>query len=242
MALSWLNSGIGGTTAGQGSNPYTTGGYLDPTMWQQLPAFAQKDPNGFTLYKNMQSGAMRGSKGTVGSEGFTLADFADKPFEQPAAQLPAAPPAMTSSPGDTIDWASLLGTANQAPAANPQYTSGITAGRINSPEQQAAATRAVSGVQAQMPGVYGVPASAGQMGSMNNQLGGLMAQFGQRNANTLDRGQSAANAQQLLASQTARAQSGVSGGNLLQQLYDMQLRNQVAQTQPLMSLLSSFLR
>lgn len=243
MAVSWLNSGIGGSTGGQASNPFTTGGYLDPQQWQTLPAYAQNNANGYTLYRNNQTGQTRGSKGTVGSQDFSLADFAGNQPQLPAApqalQAPAAPAASSG-----MDLSSLLNAFNQAPAtggANPQYTSGINAGPVYSAGQQADATRAVAHNQANIPGVYGVEPNAGQSAGMGTQIGNLMRQFGQRNANTLDRGMSNANAQQLLASQTARAQSGVSGGNILQGLYDQNLRFQTAQTQPLLALLSQLL-
>lgn len=242
MAVSWLNNGIGGHQSGQASNPFTQGGYLDPQQWQTLPAYAQNNANGYTLYRNNQTGQTRGSKGTVGSQDFSLADFAENRPQLPQAPSAMQAPAAPASSG--LDLSGLLNAFNQAPAsggANPQYTSGINAGPVYNSQQQADATRAVAHNQANIPGVYGVEPSAGQTAGMGTQLGNLMAQFGQRNANNLDRGMSNANAQQLLASQTARAQSGVSGGNLLQRMYDQNLRFQTAQTQPLLSLLSQLM-
>lgn len=234
MALDWLNNGIGGHQTGQLANPYTQGGMLDLSQWQQMPAFAQNNPNGYTLYRNLQSGQMRGSKGTAGSPDFSIAEFAGLGQGQPNQGL-AYPPIQTP------DFSGLLDAFNKPAPAAPSYTSGINAGPVYSPEQTAGAVGAVRGMSAKVPNVYGVNASPAQGAEMQRNLDLKMGQQGNRLGTQLERGIAEANAKQLLSSQQARAQSGVTGGNLLATLYGQNLQNQLTYQNALAGLLSGML-
>ena len=129
--------------------------------------------------------------------------------------------------GSVNPFASLLtnamsGTQNSTAAKAPgQYSSAITAGPVwDSGTLNSMLGTAKTGSQS--PGfspAAGLPnMSSAQSDAMNQTYGNLLNSGYQSGATNLQRGASQANAAQTLASEQARANSGISGGNFLQGL------------------------
>lgn len=167
-----------------------------------------------------------------------------------AAPTPQAAPAnAATTPGDMrsigraiqSSMGQLPGIQNQTPQAQtalPQYTSGIEAGPVWGQPQMTAASNAIANQRFSMPtSVSGV----GMAGDSQRLASDLAMGNGATDSLAFTRAGEKTNADQLYNSQSARANSGVQGGNWLAGLNATNLTNQAAMNGNIMGIISSLL-
>lgn len=164
------------------------------------------------------------------------------PAAAPAPSYSAPPAQDLRSVGRAIQ--SMTGslnnnTAPQYTASNvPTYTSGIDAGPVWSTDKVNQATAAIANQNPYlMPSISGVNPGSGTQ----NLLSLLAMGNAATDSNAFNRAAAQTNADQLYNSQTARANSGVQGGNLLARLNATNLTNQATYNNSIMSLIGSLL-
>jgi len=162
---------------------------------------------------------------------------------------PVQPANATSAPGDMraagraiqAAMGQLPGIQNQTQPtqqALPQYTSGIEAGPVWGQPQMTAASNAIANQRFSMPtSVSGV----GMAGDSQRLASDLARGNGSTDALAFMRAGEKTNADQLYNSQSARANSGVQGGNWLAGINATNLTNQAAMNGNIMGIISSLL-
>lgn len=211
---------------GQNPSPNIASGLMTGTEWWRENPYA---PGG--IHYGQQPGYTAAGQNPISQQ------LAASYQQQKAAELQRAGQGGPSPGSNPLGGAlgQLLGQIGTGLGGGINYSSGITAGPVYSPQQTAAAQQGIGSYgqqQAAQPlAAPGTP--AGMQSALARQLQDA-TRAGTTQAQTqFGRDAAFKNAQQDLASQTARAQSGVGLANLGLQL-------QQSQMQPLMQLLQMF--
>lgn len=158
-------------------------------------------------------------------------------------QTPQTPPQTPQQPAQqqpTPRVPTNISTGYGAGVQGNHVTSGIQAGPIFTPQQTQAALQPFRAEMARAPELnMGVPLSPQQQGDLQGRFQSGMDYRARTAMTDADREMAFGNAQHLLASQRARATSGVGWGNLAARLQEIQANEEISKQNSALSLLAA---
>lgn len=211
-------------------------GYIDSAQARRNP-YAQGGP----LFG--QGYGRGGNFSGVGSDGYYYVNgnaytMPPQQTAAPATKPPKGYQAKVIKPTPKAPRRTTPQSTAPATGSVPEYTSGIDAGPVWTGDQLAQAMAQITGqTPLVMPNFPGVTAGA----ETRQQLSDIAQRNGLVDALAFGRSAAKTNADQLYNSQSARAQAGLAGGNLMADVNQNNLTRQAQQNSSLMQLIAALL-
>jgi hypothetical protein len=164
---------------------------------------------------------------------------ANQPAPQPVTPAPAGP-AAPSQPN--LDLSPLVAALSQSMPQAPglgTYTTGIQSGQL--PDSSINAAKQAMTYQGGVAPTSNAPVNPGQRGELNSQYQDAMRAGSMAGVGEIDRNASFAKNQMQLAYEKARANAAMGGFKLMQNQYEDQVNNQLAQRGQSLGLAGSLL-